>query len=223
MKSSPQIRMSTSHGFTLLELLVVVGIISIISAIAFPLLNSAKLRSHQSACASNVGQISKAILMYVDDSNGWPVFEQYDKDWAYQIAPYYGKPRSLWCPRFFFADPDNGNYRHLALPGYAMNVCLVTSQRLPRGFEIKDSSKVVLVGESGPMRCRSNTGEQDVVLEDTLVTPQTYIGPIPNCSFDEPRGDSRHSGGGELRFCRLSREVVPPIRFFDNEWVSRSI
>ncbi len=57
-------------AFTLAELLVVIAILSILAAMLFPVVITAKQTAHRSSCANNFGQIGMALLMYVGDNNG---------------------------------------------------------------------------------------------------------------------------------------------------------
>lgn len=61
---------NTKHGFTLIELLVVIAIIAILAAILFPVFTSAKEKARQVSCMSNMGQLGKGFMMYLDDHNG---------------------------------------------------------------------------------------------------------------------------------------------------------
>jgi len=58
-------------GFTLIEMLVVVGIIILLAALIFPLANRGMQRAHRATCASNLRQIGIAINGYLVDNRGY--------------------------------------------------------------------------------------------------------------------------------------------------------
>jgi len=59
-------------GFTLIEMLVVIAIISILAAIAFPVFSRAKDSAYRGADMSNMNSIRTALQLYRNDQGGYP-------------------------------------------------------------------------------------------------------------------------------------------------------
>lgn len=59
------------RAFTLTELLVVIAIIGALVAITIPTIGAFRSSAHSAACASNMRQISSAVLGYAGDNNGF--------------------------------------------------------------------------------------------------------------------------------------------------------
>src|SRR3954466_8097856 len=62
---------TSRNGFSLVELLVVIGIIAIIIAFLLPALASARKQAKLIACQSNMRQIGHLLLIYANENRGW--------------------------------------------------------------------------------------------------------------------------------------------------------
>jgi prepilin-type N-terminal cleavage/methylation domain-containing protein len=107
-------RRSALRAFTLVELLVVMGIIAVLIGVLLPTLGRARGAANRVACLSNVKQLYNGILMYCNDNHGWfptcgyasnTSYMQYPDDWIWwqanrklddsAVAKYVGKGESL--------------------------------------------------------------------------------------------------------------------------------
>ena len=129
--------MTDRRGFTLVELLVVIGLVALLIALLLPSLNRARAASRGVACLSNLRQMATAAFAYVDASAGRYPSAYYDANdagvatsFAWDITttrtPATVRPGLLWqgadpgavtqCPSFtgganWLVDPYTGyNY-----------------------------------------------------------------------------------------------------------------
>lgn len=92
------------RGFTLIEVLIVVAIISLLAAVLLPVFAQARERARQTSCVSNARQLSLGILMYAQDYDETlpPVaYEDAagdDEQWMELIEPYLKSEQIFLCP-----------------------------------------------------------------------------------------------------------------------------
>ena len=73
---------SARRAFTLVEILVVVGIIALLAALAFPVFSRVRETGRRTSCTNNLRQLGLAFQQYLQDSSGrYPLAGQY-QIWA---------------------------------------------------------------------------------------------------------------------------------------------
>ncbi len=82
-------------AFTLVELLVVIGIIAALLALLMPALSKARLAAINVRCLSNMKQVHAAVVMYTNDYKGWYPPNTYDH-WQNAVGFGGGAPNGTW-------------------------------------------------------------------------------------------------------------------------------
>ena len=67
------------HGFTLVELLVVIAIIGMLVALLLPAVQSVRRNARTAQCASQIGELAKAMVAYGESRGNFPGYAQYVK------------------------------------------------------------------------------------------------------------------------------------------------
>src|SRR5687768_1043274 len=60
------------RAFSLVEILVVIGVLALLAALLFPAFAMARARGRQAVCASNMRQLGQAITLYCNDWERFP-------------------------------------------------------------------------------------------------------------------------------------------------------
>jgi prepilin-type N-terminal cleavage/methylation domain-containing protein/prepilin-type processing-associated H-X9-DG protein len=87
-------------GFTLVELLAVISIISLLIGLSVPALSRARENARRTKCLSNVRQLQIALQLYADGYDGRVPPRDYEAGavWVDRLEPYYANRKVLHCP-----------------------------------------------------------------------------------------------------------------------------
>lgn len=118
------------HGFTLVEMLVVLGIVALMAALLFPAFAHVREKGHQTSCASNMRQLGLALSAYaIDYDEQYPTSTLTDTSttniaWAGQIYPHLTTADVFRCPT------DATTASPLSVVSYGLNANLAAASSL---------------------------------------------------------------------------------------------
>jgi prepilin-type N-terminal cleavage/methylation domain-containing protein len=124
-------------AFTLVELLVVIGIIAVLVAMLLPALQKAKEAANLTACQSNLRQIGIAVIAYAQSNREWlPPADATNNTHAYIGRSYgttFGWTRRLAADKYLSASPESQKARSdvFFCPNDTVSTLLLNSDGTP--------------------------------------------------------------------------------------------
>jgi prepilin-type N-terminal cleavage/methylation domain-containing protein/prepilin-type processing-associated H-X9-DG protein len=89
-------RSSSRHGFTLVELLTVLAIVSVLAAILFAVFTRVRENGRRAVCLNNMKQMSLGMLQYIQDNDSR--FPPLMGNFRMTLMPYAGDSKVFLCP-----------------------------------------------------------------------------------------------------------------------------
>jgi prepilin-type N-terminal cleavage/methylation domain-containing protein len=125
--------MRHKQGFTLLELLIVLFVVSILAAMLFPVFARARESAHKVTCLSSLVQLGNALQLYAADWSG--TLPPKDNDWG-PLDPYTRNAAVFQClsdPAIaaLQSEPDSSSQEPVRIPSSYVYRSGLTNDGLP--------------------------------------------------------------------------------------------
>jgi prepilin-type N-terminal cleavage/methylation domain-containing protein/prepilin-type processing-associated H-X9-DG protein len=137
-------------GFTLVELLVVIGIIAVLVGILMPALSAARRQAQSTKCLSNLRSLGQALNLYaIEFKDAWPLVQDYttaalpskyagelrDGRWNLMLLPYLTSPADAAKLDITWGGAGSSNRVVIAGPG--LGAYIETALFCPASDEFK--------------------------------------------------------------------------------------
>lgn len=218
------------HGFTLIEVLVVMAILGLLTAVLLPVIWKARDAGRSAACASNLKQIGLALSLYTQDNNTrYPPaissavvggVARRTRPWRELIQPYLSERRggsdAIACPE---AEPvGNLEAAREGVGGYAINMLLNNATGTAQSYSLAGRSDVRVRFPSRTVTaCDARAGIIAIGGPDTsdvgrAVGVLILNGHDADIVAQAPAGD-RHNGGANYAFADGHVKWLRPDQF----------
>ena len=201
------------QGFTLVEMVVVVAIITILSSLLLCALSAAKGRSRTATCKNNLRQMAHALAMYESDfgflpgcgdsligTNHYPYDFPSTNSWIVRIQPYVGTHSDIFsCPEY---EPHMNWNKTIKSDSFGYNAGGSTQI-----YADMDKNLGLGFGKANFIRLTTLAAPADMIELGDLQLPRQLWCNIISPWHKRPLGNvncvvpSRHSGGANIAFC----------------------
>lgn len=218
-----------SRAFTLVELLVTIGIVLVLVAIIVPTFTRAKGMAERQSCAASLMNWTRAMSIYCSDhTDQFPIRgprrSALPSDWISILKPYVGMHDGPRCPqisledyRKFMLDLSIGSRPYI---GYALNQFIGDNFVKPT-----DDPHVIMLTEV--VAFEQITGDTRIRHYKPQLVTLDFINYQGNCAQEPPRpnidycgrqnwGARRHLGGANVSYLdgRIKWQVPESYRLF---------
>ena len=158
----PHLARRGARGFTLVELLVVIGIIALLISILLPSLNAAREQARTVKCLANLQQLGLAAVMYTQNNNGHILPADIDLGGPYADASFGRNWNDTWAtilvadnyvpyPRGLLPDNPPGLDNIFGCPSGILEMSAITHTSVDVPNSRKDSRGAMgYLHQSGP-------------------------------------------------------------------------
>jgi len=202
-------------GFTLVELLVVVGIIAILAAMLLPVFARAREKARTAACASNLRQVGLAAALYAEDAGGLypPRFTVLRRvSWWDVVEPYVRNEAVWYCPSEGDRDPLLRHYGLNCYDRFPDDGRFDEGVSAARIDEVRDSARTIAIADADP--------DDDREVTPPYPTPWD-IGGSQSGEWSWPPtslAEDRHNGGFNAWYLDGHAKWLPDADRGDGEW-----